>query len=313
MNPQIRYEKRNKPIDNFITKYISNDSFNIINFLILIILIFIMINLILSLIKKKNIKVESCNQITVSRFSKLYTTLISLILFTVFIYLDIVESSKFWENCGPIVKISSTSNEPIREGYFLLRKWNAHTSLALFSSGVFIILKTYELNNLKYKFINGCLKHYILGILLIFLGIASYGWWGSKRYVLWRADHALMEGVNMYLTFVILSCSGIFKKCNEKKIMILSLFIWFVRIFYMGQANLLLTISFCFISIPFTIIYAKSLGRVYLLKLGILLTLLSIFFKIADISNTLISGTGWFHIFISCGITSIWLWCLTVQ
>jgi hypothetical protein len=25
------------------------------------------------------------------------------------------------------------------------------------------------------------------------MGVASYGWWGSKRYWPWRADHALME------------------------------------------------------------------------------------------------------------------------
>ena len=104
MDQQLRYEKRNKPIDSFIAKYISNGSFNIINFLILIIVISIIINLILSIIKKN--KVGSYNQISVSKFSILNTTLISLIVFTIFIYLDIVKSSKFWENCGPIVKIS---------------------------------------------------------------------------------------------------------------------------------------------------------------------------------------------------------------
>ena len=48
MDQQLRYEKRNKPIDSFIANHISNGSFNIINFLILIIVISLIINLILS-------------------------------------------------------------------------------------------------------------------------------------------------------------------------------------------------------------------------------------------------------------------------
>ena len=313
MNHQNRYQKRNKHIDNLISKYVFNDSFNIINFLASIILSFIMINLLLVLMKKIFGKSPPMNHIYVSKFNILYTTLCSLVLFASFIYLDFTKTSDIWNNCGPIVQISNTSNEPSKEGDFLLRKWNAHTSIALFSSGVFIILKTHELNNLKPKLINYSFTSYVLGILLVLLGLASYGWWGSKRYLLWRADHALMEGVNVYLILIILNSSGIFKNLNEKSIILGSFFIWAIRIFYMGQAKILYLIAICFASILFTIVYIRSLGRVNLLKYGILLILMGLFFKVADISNTVTSGTGWFHICISFGITLLWLWDMNLQ
>jgi len=316
MNQNQKYENRNKHIDNLISKYINNDSFNIIHFLVLILVNLIIINLLIFLIKKKFSKFKQIinyNYNYITKFSIVYTFIYSCIVLIGFVYLDKTRSSEFWDNWGgPIVQISNTSNEPSKDGTFLLRKWNAHSSLALFGSGVFIILKTYELKTIIPKFIDKYLISYVLGILLVLLGFASYGWWGSKRYILWRADHALIEGVNLYLILIILNSSGIFN-INQKKIILVSLFIWFIRIFYMGQANFLYSFIFCIMSILFSIIYSKSIGNIYLLKSGILLAVSSIVFKVADISNKLSSGTGLFHIFISLGIILLWLWSLTLS
>ena len=148
---------------------------------------------------------------------------------------------------------------------------------------------------------------------MILLGFASYGWWGSKRYILWRADHALMEGVNLYLILVILNSSGFFNNINEMKITLISLFAWSIRIFYMGQANLLYSFIICILVVLFVINYTRSLGDLHLLQSGILLNSISVVLKVADISTHLPSGTGWFHIFISGGISLVWLWSLTIS
>ena len=44
-----------------------------------------------------------------------------------------------------------------------------------------------------------------LGLSLIFLGIASYAWWGSQRQLAWDLDHYFMEIHILGLSLVILS------------------------------------------------------------------------------------------------------------
>lgn len=130
---------------------------------------------------------------------------VSVLVMLAFGALDATCTASAWGWLGQMRTQQPSTKELERKSKFLLHIRNAQSSVAHITAGCFVLCHVLGVDQHGKISCRAPLASTALGVSLIFMGIASYGWWGSRRTLAWRMDHIMME-VRVWLqvsTFVV--------------------------------------------------------------------------------------------------------------
>lgn len=110
-----------------------------------------------------------------------------------FAALDATCTNDAWAWLGEMRTQQPSTTETGRKGKFLLHLCNAQSSVAHITAGCFVLCHVLGVGQRDTLQCRAPVASVALGISLSLMGIASYGWWGSRRALAWRWDHIMME------------------------------------------------------------------------------------------------------------------------
>jgi hypothetical protein len=217
---------------------------------------------------------------------------ISLFIFSFISLLNNIYDSSKWDILGNNYNKALSSSEKINHNYLLKRWRNSHTSIVFIIIGIKILLKS--LNNIS-KFV---------GYNIILLGLASYGWWGSQKLLLWKIDNSLME--LHLISLLLLLLTKYYKYIYEKIIIISFILCWLVRTYYIEKVRLCFISFLSLISFIYTIKYTNLCNYRKFCK-GLFLIFLGLYCKYCDYYYNFMWGTSLLHIFYPIGFYQLFL------
>eukprot|EP00808_Paulinella_micropora_P004707 g65510.t1 len=221
----------------------------------------------------------------------------SLLLFVI---LDEVCDASHWEWLGSYIENPPTTSEPDRPEKFIGRWRNSHSSAATVGAGAFVLARADDAET------RGMFTSYFLGISMFLLGLASHAWWGSRRYLAWRSDHALMEAHLLALSMLFFMVSHSLEL--ELLVVSLAVALMCLRAGCMGKARLLIAAGFSSACVVMAMRYAGGHGEVWWLVTGFSLMVLGFVPKMMDVTGQFMWGTAVFHLMESTGFAIMFLW-----
>ena len=216
----------------------------------------------------------------------------------------ITKNSNFWdysfENTYP--KKLLTTSETRRENRFVKYPINAYSSLFLFYSGNYFILRSNYVYNQD--------ATYYLGLMMHTMGTFSFVWWASGKTFLRYMDNIFVEIHPIYLglTYFTLIDKDYITNIN----IIITLLIIFRYITLKTRAKLGLAVMISK-SCEIILCYIKgNVGNLYLYYLGVFSILIGFYLKVMDDTFNYKWGTGWFHLFASLAVIIHYEWGQTL-
>ena len=94
----------------------------------------------------------------------------------VFAFADVVLDEKAWRWLGPTHKHPQATSEPERGGALVLHPMNTYSSHAQTAAGGFILARACTDASVR-----GPLASVAYGLTMLLMGVASFGWWSSRR------------------------------------------------------------------------------------------------------------------------------------
>tara|TARA_Y100000389_G_C17311810_1_gene438379 strand:+ start:234 stop:887 length:654 start_codon:yes stop_codon:yes gene_type:complete len=195
------------------------------------------------------------------------------------------------------------SSERKSNSKFIKYKFNAYSSIAYIVTAFYLLNNTNDLFYINY-----------IGIAIsLLLGIVSFFWWALKRENIQKVDICLYSALILWI--------GIYALCklNSKYEIEISLFFVLLLLIFsykvcceIYRKKIIATVNIVSFILSITIlIYIAEVYKIYNLYYSVGLTIVGFLFKFADTYKLLDpeiigSGTGWFHILTSIGISLIW-------
>ena len=191
-----------------------------------------------------------------------------------------------------------TTSENRRDNRLVKYPINAYSSLFLFYSGNYFILRS--------NYVYNDIATYCLGIMMHTMGTFSFLWWASGKTFLRYIDNIFVEIHPIYTGLV-----G-FTLIDKKSTTIINVFTVMLIVFrYLSlktRAKLGLAVMICK-TCEIILCYVKgNVGNLYLYYLGVFTVLFGFYLKVMDDSFNYKLGTGWFHIFASIAVIIHYEW-----
>jgi len=215
---------------------------------------------------------------------------------------DATTASTAWDVLGRY-SAHWSSTEAERPGRFVLRNLNTYSSHALCGAGGYVcgLAPDTRCPSITLTF----------GAALVLLGLLSFAWWASRRWVAQKYDNLLME------TFVIALAAVVFSIAQptlEPWLVAATLAFMLARgATFSGEAALLPCVALLLACVLYATVSLGGCGQYERLAAGVGVALSGVVCKVADaMGDGCPWGTAAFHYLVSAGFVLIFLWAQTL-
>lgn len=225
---------------------------------------------------------------------------------TVFFFCsDCIMGSQMWNWLGPMREVDVSTCEAERMDAFLLRPWCAHSSHAQIAAGCYISSLAIS------REIRSPLASAYLGMSLVFLGLASYAWWGSRRQAAWLADNVMMEVHVQALALLVISIS--FPQMEQATVMagIMMGACRFTNVKKAGADLVFPGLATILVSL-YTVHRLGGTGNLDCFAAALALIFIGFTPKVLDVQGAWQYGTSVFHYMEALGFVAFFLWAQTL-
>ena len=209
-----------------------------------------------------------------------------------------------WKFAGAVQKFDFSTSERERHGALVLFPMGTYSSNALTAMGGLILAHACS-GNVRVE-----LASFVLGASFLVMGIASFGWWASRRYFFHRFDNWMMETHLSSVAVAVIAAS-----VPEHEHMLVAAWacraLW--RLFtFGGHADLLVPSVATWAGVLFSILRTGGSGEVWRNVVGIGGVHCGLVLKMYDTTGRGAWGTAAFHYSTAIGWALFWSWSQTL-
>ena len=197
-----------------------------------------------------------------------------------------------------------STSERERKQAFVRFPMSTYSSHALTGAGSWILSYAFFLEA------RAALASAALGLSFILMGLASFGWWASRRTLLHRLDNWLMETHLMSVAINVLSI--VEPNCEDIFVLLWVVYAAYRLATFNGHGDLLVPSVLFWSSVILAVLYLGGSGDVVLFMLGVGGVHGGLVLKMYDTQNIGAWGTAAFHYVTAFGWTCFWAWSQTL-